>query len=35
MISAVLRGDIWCGPVASEEMLTRESDYALPSGERK
>jgi hypothetical protein len=35
MNSAVSRGDIWGGPVASEETLTCESDFAHPSGERK
>jgi len=35
MISPALRGDIRGGPVASEETLTCESDFARTSGERK
>jgi len=33
MISPALRGDIRGGPVASEETLTCESDFAHTSGE--
>jgi hypothetical protein len=35
MIPAVLRGDIRGGPVAGEETLTCESDFAHTSGEPK